>query len=187
MVWNTNMAAVSSFLNTNIWAPWRHVKTLCRRKEQEWTRQSRKALRNMIPMVSNVFWNVKQFRSFQWGHNTLCSKTMLSPKRNSRQLLWKLWMKTRPLWYLWKGPQFLPHPHESKYFRNNISKTVKSVKPTGRLQIIFSLPFNNVFFLSLFYIVYFECAYGGDSIFAGKSALNVSKNKLIRKNAVTWA
>ena len=120
MVWNTNMAAVSSFLNTNIWAPWRHVKTLCRRKEQKWTRQSRKALRNMIPMISNVFWNVKQFRSFQWGHNTLCSKTMLSPKRNSRQLLWKLWRKTRPLWYLWKGPQFLPHPHESKYFRNNI-------------------------------------------------------------------
>ena len=47
---------------------------------------------------------MKQFRPYQWGHNTLCSKTMLSPKRNSRQL--------------WKKPPFLPRPHKSKYFRN---------------------------------------------------------------------
>ena len=38
-----------------------------------------------------------------------------------------------------------------------------------------------------FDILYFEYAHrpGGNSIFAGKSAVNVSKNKLVRKNAVT--
>ena len=57
-------------------------------------------------MIGKVFSIVKQFKPFQWGHNTLCSKTMLSPKRNSRQL--------------WKKPQFLPRPQKSKYFRNRI-------------------------------------------------------------------
>ena len=43
--------------------------------------------------------------------------------------------------------------------------------------------------LDLSDILYFECAHrhSGNSIFAGKSALKLSKNKLVRQNAVTRA